>query len=190
MITDANGMPVLQPLVDDASTATFNAAFAQIGTVIGSQDIKSYKWANASARNAQAGMSEGDLGYQRDSKFVYVYSGTAWVSHGPADNPVGEVVPATGYSFVVNELRRSGNTITLYINVSKVAGGNWGGTHVIGQLPVGATFNATRDVIGQYWTSAASGALRVATNGNVLLYLTPSVANTSSFIGTATWVLL
>lgn len=32
MITDANGMPVLQPLVDDASTATFNAAFAQIGT--------------------------------------------------------------------------------------------------------------------------------------------------------------
>lgn len=32
MILDANGMPVLQPLVDDASTATFNTAFAAIGT--------------------------------------------------------------------------------------------------------------------------------------------------------------
>lgn len=36
MITDANGMPVLQPGVDPASTATFNTAFAQIGTVIDS----------------------------------------------------------------------------------------------------------------------------------------------------------
>lgn len=32
MILDANGMPVLQPLVDDASTATFNTAFAAVGT--------------------------------------------------------------------------------------------------------------------------------------------------------------
>lgn len=32
MILDGNGMPVLQPLVDNASTATFNTAFAAIGT--------------------------------------------------------------------------------------------------------------------------------------------------------------
>jgi len=34
MILDANGMPILQPAVDNAETATFNTAFAAIGSAI------------------------------------------------------------------------------------------------------------------------------------------------------------
>ena len=34
MILDPNGMPILQPTVDNAETATFNTAFAAIGSAI------------------------------------------------------------------------------------------------------------------------------------------------------------
>lgn len=85
MIIDANGMPVLQPLVDDSSTATFNAAFAQVGTVVGpltagfaQRQIRTFKWANAAARTAQTGMSEGDVGHQIDTRVTYLYTSSAW----------------------------------------------------------------------------------------------------------------
>ena len=35
MILDPNGIPILQPAIDNAETATFNTAFAAIGTAIG-----------------------------------------------------------------------------------------------------------------------------------------------------------
>lgn len=42
------------------------------------EDAYNYRWANAAARTAQAGMAAGDKGYQTDTAIVYRYSGSAW----------------------------------------------------------------------------------------------------------------
>ena len=75
MILDPNGMPILQPTVDNAETATFNDAFAAIGNT---RQIKTYKWADNAARTAQTGMTAGDEGYQTDTDTTYIYSGSVW----------------------------------------------------------------------------------------------------------------
>ena len=82
MILDANGMPILQPAVDNAETATFNTAFAAVGTAFsgftGTRQIQSFLWADNAARTAQTGMVAGDEGYQTDTDTAYRYDGTAW----------------------------------------------------------------------------------------------------------------
>ena len=80
MILDPNGMPILQPAVDNAETATFNDAFAAIGNT---RQIKTYKWADNAARTAQTGMTAGDEGYQTDTDTYYTYDGAAWVEAIP-----------------------------------------------------------------------------------------------------------
>ena len=75
MILDPNGMPILQPTVDNAETATFNDAFAAIGNT---RQIQTYKWADNAARTAQTGMGAGDEGYQTDTDTAYRYDGTGW----------------------------------------------------------------------------------------------------------------
>ena len=77
MILDPNGMPILQPTVDNAETATFNDAFAAVGNT---RQIKTYKWADNAARTAQTGMGAGDEGYQTDTGAAYRYDGTVWVA--------------------------------------------------------------------------------------------------------------
>lgn len=44
------------------------------------RQIQSFVWANAAARNAQTGMTEGDVGYQLDNNTNYLYTGTAWIA--------------------------------------------------------------------------------------------------------------
>ena len=82
MILDPNGMPILQPAVDNAETATFNTAFAAVGTAFsgftGTRQIQTFVWADNAARTAQTGMTAGDEGYQRDTKVAYRYDGAAW----------------------------------------------------------------------------------------------------------------
>lgn len=79
MITDSNGMPVLQPLVDDASTATFNTAFATIGTSYANRRFFS---GTADERNAWSGSGKAKVGdHWQDSngdRREYVYTGSAW----------------------------------------------------------------------------------------------------------------
>jgi hypothetical protein len=60
-----------------ASAAMQNSVQAALTSNSNARQIKSYKWANITARNAQAGMTEGDIGYQMDTKTVYLYF-TAW----------------------------------------------------------------------------------------------------------------
>jgi len=83
MITDANGMPVLQPLIDDASTATFNTAFGIIGQTFkafsGTRMTQNFRWANQAEQDAQAGMVDGDTGFRTDTGKSYRRYGNAWV---------------------------------------------------------------------------------------------------------------
>lgn len=80
-------MPVTSPdsiYYADGSTAMSAEAIsaAQATSVQDALDvrqIKSYVWANATARGTQTGMTEGDMGYQRDTNEPYLYTGTAWV---------------------------------------------------------------------------------------------------------------
>jgi len=82
MILDPNGMPILQPAVDNAETATFNTAFAAVGTAFsgftGTREIQTFVWADNAARTAQTGMTAGDEGYQTDTDTGYRYDGAAW----------------------------------------------------------------------------------------------------------------
>jgi len=50
-----------------------------VQTALNTRAIKSYRWANTAARNAQAGMAAGDVGYQIDDGTNWQYSGTAWL---------------------------------------------------------------------------------------------------------------
>ena len=98
MILDPNGMPILQPTVDNAETATFNDAFAAIGNT---RQIKTYKWADNAARTAQTGMTAGDLGYQTDTGVQYYYSGSGWVADTPYRTATGtlSIPSSSAYSF-------------------------------------------------------------------------------------------
>lgn len=48
--------------------------------VAGQQQNYNFRWANAAARTAQAGMRVGDFGYQVDTTVTYRYSGSTWVA--------------------------------------------------------------------------------------------------------------
>jgi len=61
--------------------ASVRDAFTAVSTTLtGSYAVKTYKWANSTARGAQTGMTEGDHGYQEDTDTEYEYSGSAWVA--------------------------------------------------------------------------------------------------------------
>lgn len=40
--------------------------------------VHAFQWADSSARSAQSGMVEGDIGYQADTDTYYQYTGSAW----------------------------------------------------------------------------------------------------------------
>lgn len=62
-----------------ASIATITAAMADAeADQIAVRQIQSYKWADAAARTAATGMTEGDIGYQLDTNVNYLYDGAAW----------------------------------------------------------------------------------------------------------------
>jgi hypothetical protein len=74
---------------------------ASVQVALNALSMRSYKWANSSERNAQTGMTEGDLGFQKDTLVTYVYSGGAWrnivqlPSSMPFAQAAGTVAPIT-----------------------------------------------------------------------------------------------
>lgn len=68
---------------DTSYTSGFVAALAAMATSIqtafSKRQIRTFKWADAAARAAQTGMSEGDRGDQADTDKQYRYSGSTWV---------------------------------------------------------------------------------------------------------------
>jgi len=60
------------PITESATQAT------SIQAALNSRSVHSYKWNNSAARIAQTGMSEGDVGDQRDTNITYRYDGAQW----------------------------------------------------------------------------------------------------------------
>ena len=126
MILDANGMPILQPAVDNAETATFNTAFAAIGTAIGtfknSRQLQTFSWANAAGRTGQTGMANGDRGYQRDTKVSYMYDGVSWLAQNALailSRAVTTFSTPNGASTLVNS---SALDVTKLVNMTSTGG--------------------------------------------------------------------
>lgn len=64
---------------DDLSVEDITSAMAtSIQTALTGRQLHTYRWADAAARTAQAGMSAGDRGYQTDTATEYIYTGSAW----------------------------------------------------------------------------------------------------------------
>lgn len=66
--------------------------------------IKTYKWADQAARNAQTGMTEGDIGDQLDTDRIYRYSGTAWVDITSGNATLGSGTITAAASFNIDGL--------------------------------------------------------------------------------------
>lgn len=62
-----------EDLVPDLSTMQ-----GSVQAALSSRAIRTYKWADTAARNAQTGMTEGDIGYQLDNDIYYSYTGGSW----------------------------------------------------------------------------------------------------------------
>lgn len=67
---------------DGSYTSGFKAAMAAAATSIqaalGMRALRTYRWANAAARTAQAGMQANDRGFQVDTGVDYRYNGSSW----------------------------------------------------------------------------------------------------------------
>lgn len=69
---------------EDISAAEATSVQAALDNLINNtRQVQTFVWANATARNAQTGMVEGDMGYQQDTDTTYRYTGTAWVAFYP-----------------------------------------------------------------------------------------------------------
>lgn len=77
-----------------------NTRFAELDNSITASDnlraIRTYKWANSTARAAQTGMTEGDVGDQADNNHIYRYNGTAWIDVTSGVIPIVPLVSGTG----------------------------------------------------------------------------------------------
>jgi len=62
-----------------ASIATISATTAtSIQNALNVRELKSYSWADETARSAQTGMSTSQIGYQVDNDTYYIYVSSAW----------------------------------------------------------------------------------------------------------------
>lgn len=69
---------------EDISAAEATSVQAALDSLINNnRQVQTFVWANTTARNAQTGMVEGDMGYQRDTDTTYRYTGSAWVAFYP-----------------------------------------------------------------------------------------------------------
>lgn len=70
------------PIVPGSDTGTWkswiNTIVAAIQALFNARADQTYRWADATARAAQAGMSIGNTGYQIDTGTTYRYNGTVW----------------------------------------------------------------------------------------------------------------
>lgn len=194
MITDANGMPVLQPLVDDASTATFNAAFAQIGTVIagisGGQALKTYKWADQTQQNAESGMTEGSIGYRTDTDIYYTYTGSAWTYLISRAIPV-PVTLASGVTAASATAYRTGSEVHLFIvEAQRTAAWTTGATvATVGSSSVDRPVGSLPAVAIQGGTGAPAQGLIQAT-GTVSIYGASGSGSSGRISIAASWIAL
>lgn len=122
--------------------------------------IHTFKWANAAARNAQTGMSEGDIGDQLDTDRIYRYSGTAWVDITSGNAALGSGTITAAASFNIDGLTGFNEyEITIDLPVSSTANQ----LSVVqlrnnGTPDTSANYDLQR-LVGATTTAAASGSL-------------------------------
>lgn len=192
MITDANGMPVLQPLVDDASTATFNAAFAQIGSVVSgvTPGITTYRWTSQTAQNNQTGMVEGSIGYRTDTDIYYTYTGSAWTYLISRAIPV-TLTLASGITATSAQAFRTGSEVHMFIFDAQRTAAWTSGTTV---ATVGSS-SADRPpgTLPAFTIQGATGAPAVASvqaSGTVAVYGASGSGNSGRVSIAASWIAL
>lgn len=67
------------PAIAGSDTGTWKSILNTIiGLINGKFNSRPYIWANDAARTGQAGMVEGESGYQTDTDVRYIYDGTTW----------------------------------------------------------------------------------------------------------------
>lgn len=90
-----------------ASLETITAAMANsVQTALNKRQAKSFVWADSTARNAQTGMTEGDIGLQSDTAVYYIYQGTSWLVWAKAPTAytptiTGPATSATSFSYSI-----------------------------------------------------------------------------------------
>lgn len=78
--TTPDNIYVLESSDPDEPLAWQPAMATSVQNALNSRAIRTFKWANATERSAQTGMTEGDYGDQADNATLYRYDGSAWVS--------------------------------------------------------------------------------------------------------------
>lgn len=78
--TTPDNIYVLESSDPDEPLAWQPAMATSVQNALNSHAIRTFKWANATERSAQTGMTEGDYGDQADNATLYRYDGAAWVS--------------------------------------------------------------------------------------------------------------
>lgn len=64
-----------------ASIATITASMAtSVQNALNVRETKSYSWADATAKAAQTGMANGEIGFQIDNATYYIYNGSGWAT--------------------------------------------------------------------------------------------------------------
>lgn len=79
-VTASDPVAPLENILNTRFTELDNSITASVANYA----IKTYKWANQAARNAQTGMTEGDIGDQLDTDQQWRYNGTTWVTASPS----------------------------------------------------------------------------------------------------------
>lgn len=88
--TTPDNIPYLT-IIDNVIDTGYTAGLATaVQNALDGRALHTYRWANAAARAAQAGMQSGDMGYQVDTRTHYQYTGSAWIVV-----PVGFQVPTS-----------------------------------------------------------------------------------------------
>ena len=187
MILDPNGMPILQPTIDNAETATFNDAFAAVGNAVVAvenvRQIQTYKWADNAARTAQTGMVAGDEGYQTDTGAAYRYDGAAWVLVADATQTV-TVTPANSVDWSSVQARLTGTRVFIQGTVSRTSDitvSLVGGTLPVGLRPATDFLFAAAAMSGGF-TPSFCGVI-ITSNGEIKLNAPTATAENARYVG-------
>lgn len=127
------------------------------------RQIQTFVWADAAERALQAGMSEGDMGYQSDTKIYYLYNGASWkawesdwITYTPTlTNVVLGTGAATQYRY-----RYVGGVVGVDFSIRLGTGGSFSGSPTM-TLPVTATALRFNSMTYDGVASAANAALNI-----------------------------
>jgi hypothetical protein len=135
---------------------------SSVDEVVDDYAIKTYKWANSSARDAQTGMGVGDMGVQSDTNTTYKWNGTAWAVFGNSEwktwSPTLTALSlGTGYTSQYM-YRYSGDMVQVKLKIAIGSGGSVGSNPTF-TLPVPATA-----AISPYQTLSGLGTIYIGSS--------------------------